>query len=58
MKMRIEEASIDGFHSNLDGDWGYFKFVALCTLYGTPFRTDLEVYIDQPLFTLPLQIFG
>ncbi|EAY92258.1 hypothetical protein OsI_13979 [Oryza sativa Indica Group] len=42
MKMRIEEASIDGFHSNLDGDWGYFKFVAPCTLYGTPFRTDLE----------------
>ncbi|KAF2941917.1 hypothetical protein DAI22_03g382100 [Oryza sativa Japonica Group] len=60
MKMRIEEASIDGFHSNLDGDWGYFKFVAPCTLYGTPFRTDLEKKkkkkpeVRVVLFTVPV----
>uniref|UniRef100_J3LTX2 Rieske domain-containing protein n=1 Tax=Oryza brachyantha TaxID=4533 RepID=J3LTX2_ORYBR len=37
-KMKIENASIHGFHSNLDEDWGYFKFVAPCTLVGSPFR--------------------
>ncbi|KAF0894134.1 hypothetical protein E2562_034871 [Oryza meyeriana var. granulata] len=43
IKMKIDEANINGFHSNLEEDWGYFKFVAPCTLYGTPFRTELDV---------------
>uniref|UniRef100_A0A0D9W0C7 Rieske domain-containing protein n=1 Tax=Leersia perrieri TaxID=77586 RepID=A0A0D9W0C7_9ORYZ len=40
IKMNIEEANIDGFHSNLKESWGYFKFVAPITLIGSPFRAE------------------
>ncbi|KAF0912656.1 hypothetical protein E2562_018917 [Oryza meyeriana var. granulata] len=38
IKMMIDEANIDGFLSLQDR--GYFKFVAPCTFYGSPLRTE------------------
>uniref|UniRef100_J3LTX1 Pheophorbide a oxygenase domain-containing protein n=1 Tax=Oryza brachyantha TaxID=4533 RepID=J3LTX1_ORYBR len=40
IRMKIEEANIDGFRSLQEK--GYFKFVAPCTFYGSPFRTEAE----------------
>uniref|UniRef100_A0A0E0KKF7 Rieske domain-containing protein n=1 Tax=Oryza punctata TaxID=4537 RepID=A0A0E0KKF7_ORYPU len=38
--MNIVEANIDGFMSNKNDDWGYFKFVAPYTILGMPFRKE------------------
>ncbi|XP_040378815.1 protochlorophyllide-dependent translocon component 52, chloroplastic-like isoform X2 [Oryza brachyantha] len=40
IKMMIEEANIEGFRSPQER--GYFKFVAPCTFYGSPLRTETE----------------
>ncbi|KAL5218865.1 hypothetical protein ABZP36_019549 [Zizania latifolia] len=40
IKMKIDEANIDGFMSLQDR--GYFKFEAPCTFYGSPLRTTAE----------------
>uniref|UniRef100_A0A0E0GV81 Rieske domain-containing protein n=1 Tax=Oryza nivara TaxID=4536 RepID=A0A0E0GV81_ORYNI len=46
VKIRTEQAKIDGFLSVQEDDVCYMKFDAPCTLYGKPFRTK-EPQIDQ-----------
>uniref|UniRef100_A0A0D9W0D1 Rieske domain-containing protein n=1 Tax=Leersia perrieri TaxID=77586 RepID=A0A0D9W0D1_9ORYZ len=53
-KMKIEEANIDGFHSNPKEDWGFFKFVAPCTLLGSPFGTVEEPEVRVVFFCVPV----
>jgi hypothetical protein len=41
MKMKIEEANVDGFLSPQENG-GYFRYVAPCTFYGSPLPRAAE----------------
>jgi hypothetical protein len=50
MKMKIEEANVDGFLSPQENG-GYYRYAAPCVFYGSPLPREAEGEVCSPLFT-------